>query len=99
MLAVLIPENQPQSRQSKRTPLAPTNAATSSHRSNLSPHPNISPHPAQSQASSNFNSRELANMEKYNHKKALEGLGLTEADFKLNIPTSYTGRSNVSSKI
>lgn len=35
-------------------------------------------------------------MEKYNHKKALEGLGLSEADFKCNIPTSYTGRSNAS---
>ena len=38
-------------------------------------------------------------MEKYNHKKALEGLGLSEADFKCNIPTSYTGRSNVSRKL
>ena len=42
-----------------------------------------------SQASSNFHHAELDNLQKYNHKKALEGLGLSEADFKLNIPASY----------
>ncbi|KAL5260610.1 hypothetical protein ACHWQZ_G010681 [Mnemiopsis leidyi] len=82
--------SRPQSRHSKRTPLAPTQRQTPSHRSNLSPNS------GRSHASSNFNSRELENLEKYNHKKALEGLGLSEADFKLNIPTSYAGRSNAS---